>query len=71
MKNSSQWGRTTYSGQTVRDYYFNISFNKVFSMGISISTSEGAGMILDNNKYYIDTSIDVGTINVAYIAVGI
>lgn len=40
-------------------------------MGMSISTSEGAGMIRDNDKYYIDTSIDVGTINVSYIAVGI
>ena len=40
-------------------------------MGIALSTSEGAGMIHDNDSYYIDTSIDVGTINFSYIAIGI
>ena len=40
-------------------------------MGISISSSEGAGMISNNDSYYIDTAMDVGTINFSYIAIGI
>ena len=66
-----QWGRVTYHGQRLISYKFPIVFNVVFSLSLALPTSEGAGMIEDNSSYYIDTSKDVGTIQVTEISIGI
>ena len=68
---SSQWGRVTYHGQTLISYKFPIVFNDVFSLSLALPASEGVGMIEDNSSYYIDTSKDVGTIQVTEISIGI